>query len=96
MSMNLLDSLSGVFNNELISKAASSLGESEGSVSKAMSAGIPTLLSGIMSSSASDGGANLLNLSKQAAGSGILDNVGGLFSGSNSSSLLSSLRFIWQ
>jgi outer membrane protein OmpA-like peptidoglycan-associated protein len=90
MSMNLLDSLSGVFNSDLISKAASSLGESEGSISKVVSAGIPTLLSGMMSTSSSDGGSNLLNLAKQAAGSGILDNVGGLFGGSSSGSLLSS------
>jgi outer membrane protein OmpA-like peptidoglycan-associated protein len=90
MSTNLLDSLTGVFNNDLIRKAASSLGENEGSISKAVSAGIPSLLSGIMSTAGSDGGSNLLTLAKQAAGSGILDNLGGLFSGGGSGSLLSS------
>lgn len=90
MSFNLMDSVSGLFNNELISKAASSLGESEGGISKALSAGIPSLLSGIMSTSGADGGSNLLNLAKKAAGSGILDNVGSLFSGGSSNSLLSS------
>jgi outer membrane protein OmpA-like peptidoglycan-associated protein len=49
-----------------------------------------------MSSSSSDGGSNLLNMAKQAASSGVLDNLGGLFSGGSSSSsmggnLLSSL-----
>lgn len=90
MSTNLLDSLSGVFNNDLIRKAASSLGESESSISKAVGAGIPSLLSGIMSTATADGGSNLLSLSKQAAGSGILDNLGGIFSGGGSNSLLSS------
>jgi outer membrane protein OmpA-like peptidoglycan-associated protein len=90
MAFNLMDSVSGLFNNELISKAASSLGESEGGISKALSAGIPSLLSGIMSTSGSDGGSNLLNLAKKAAGSGILDNAGSLFSGGSSNSLLAS------
>ena len=48
------------------------------------------MLSGIVSSSTSDGGANLLNLSKQAANSGILNNIGGAFSGSDSGNLLNS------
>ncbi len=96
MSANLLDSLTGVFTKELIGKAASSLGESESSVSKAVTASIPALLSSFMSSSSSDGGSNLLNMAKQAASSGVLDNLGGLFSGGSSSSsmggnLLSSL-----
>lgn len=90
MSTNLLDSLKGVFNNDLIRNAASSLGENEESISKAVSAGIPTMLSGIMSTAGSDDGSNLLALSKKAADSGILDNLGGLFSGGGSGSFLSS------
>jgi outer membrane protein OmpA-like peptidoglycan-associated protein len=84
MSANLLDSLTGVFTKELIGKAASSLGESESSVSKAVTASIPALLSSFMSSSSSDGGSNLLNIAKQAASSGVLDNLGGLFSSGSS------------
>ena len=90
MSMNLLDSISGVFNNDIVRKAASLLGESESGISKAVSAGIPSMLSGIMSSSTSDGGANLLNLSTQAANSGILNNLSGAFSSNDQSNLLNS------
>jgi outer membrane protein OmpA-like peptidoglycan-associated protein len=90
MSTNLLDSLTGAFNNDLIRNAASSLGENEESISKAVSAGIPSMLSGIMSTAGSDGGSNLLALSKQAANSGILDNLGGLFNGGGSGNSLSS------
>lgn len=90
MSMTLLDSISGVFNNDIVRKAASSLGESESGISKAVSAGIPSMLSGIMSSSTSDGGVNLLNLSKQAANSGIQNNLSGAFSGSDPGNLLNS------
>ena len=89
MSFNLLDSVTGVFDSDLVSKAASSLGESHGDVSKVLSAGIPSLLSGIISAAGTDGGTNVLNLAKQAAGSGILDNIGGLFSGGSGSGLLS-------
>jgi len=86
-----MDSVSGLFfNNELISKAASSLDESQGGISRALNVGIPSLLSGIMSSSGFDGGSNLLSLAKKAAGSGILDKMGGLFSGGGSNGLLSS------
>lgn len=85
MSTNLMESLSGVFNNELISKAASSLGESEGGITKLLGAGIPTVLSGILRNSGADSGANVLNLAKQAVGTGVLDNAGGIFSGSSNS-----------
>lgn len=88
MSLNLLDTLTGVFNNDLISKAASALGESEGSISKTVSAAVPSLLSGILNTAKSDGAANLMKLAGQANDSGILDNIGSLFGGSNSSSLL--------
>jgi len=96
MSVNLLESLTGIFTKELIGKVAASFGESESSVSKAVTASIPALLSSFMSSASSDGGSNLLNVAKQAASSGVLDNLGGLFSSGGSSSsmganLLSSL-----
>jgi len=72
-------------------KAASSLGESEGGITKLLGAGIPTILSGILSNSGTDGGSNVLNLAKQAVGSGILDNAGGIFSGSTGSADLLSM-----
>jgi outer membrane protein OmpA-like peptidoglycan-associated protein len=90
MSFSLIDQLKGVFNNDLISKAAASFGENEGAVSKAVSAGIPSLLSGIIGNAATDGGSNVLNLAKQAGSSGIMDNIGSMFSSSGNNSLLSS------
>lgn len=86
---NLLESVMGAFGPDLISKAASALGESESGVTKAIGAAVPSLLSGIMSSAKSDGGANLFNLAKQAADSGILGNLGNMFGGSGSSNLMS-------
>lgn len=88
--MNLLDSINGIFNNDVIRKVASFLGESESGISRAVNAGVPSMLSGIMSSSKSDGGVNLLNLSKEASNSGILNNLSGAFSGNDQSNLLNS------
>lgn len=89
MSLNLLDAITGAFGPELIGKAASALGESESGISKAIGAAVPSLLSGIISSSKTDNGANLFNLAKKAADSGILGNLGGLFESSSSSNMLS-------
>lgn len=36
MAFNLLDTVSGLFNKDLIGKAATSLGESEGGIQKAI------------------------------------------------------------
>jgi outer membrane protein OmpA-like peptidoglycan-associated protein len=87
MSLNLIDSLKGLINNEFIGKAASFLGENESSVSKAANGMVPVVLSGILSKAGSDGGTSILDMAKQVAGSGILDNLGGLFSGSGSNML---------
>jgi OmpA-OmpF porin, OOP family len=82
MSFNLLDSVKGLFTNELIGKAASMLGESETGVGKAMGGIVPTVLSGLLSKSSSgDGASGILNMAKEAAGSGILGNLGGLLGG---------------
>lgn len=37
MAFNLLDTVNSLFNNDLVNKAASSLGESEGGIKKAIS-----------------------------------------------------------
>lgn len=82
MSFNLLDSVKGLFTNDLVSKMASSFGESEGGIQKAISGAIPAVLSGLLNKAgSSDGAASLLNLSKDAAGSGILGNLGNLLGG---------------
>jgi outer membrane protein OmpA-like peptidoglycan-associated protein len=92
MSFNLLDSVKGLISNELIGKAASSLGESESSVTKAMSGILPSVLGGLVSkaTASGDGASSILDMAKSAAGSGILGNLGNLFGGGGNSSLLSS------
>jgi outer membrane protein OmpA-like peptidoglycan-associated protein len=83
--MNLLDSVTSLLTPDMVGKAASFLGESESGVTKALGGIAPAVLQGIISNAGTDGGAGIMNMAKQAAGSGILDNMGGLFSGSGSS-----------
>jgi outer membrane protein OmpA-like peptidoglycan-associated protein len=89
MSFNLLEAVQGAITPNLVSQAASLFGENESGLTKALSAGVPALLSGVLNNAQSDGGANVLDLAKQAAGSGILDNLGGLFSGGGNSNMMS-------
>jgi OmpA-OmpF porin, OOP family len=92
MSFNLLDSVKGMFTNELIGKAASMLGESESGIGKAIGGAVPTVLSALLNKGGSnDGASGIFNMAKEAAGSGILNNIGGLLGnsgGSNMSGLL--------
>ena len=84
MSFNLLDTVKGLFTGNLISSAASSLGESEGGIQKAISGAIPSLLAGLVSKAGSQEGASgILDLAKQAAGSGILSNISGFLGNDN-------------
>ncbi|QEC41973.1 OmpA family protein [Pseudobacter ginsenosidimutans] len=84
MSFNLLDSVKGLFTSDLISKMASSFGESEGGIQKAVGGAIPAVLTGLLNkASSADGAASLLNLSKDASGSGMLGNLSGLLGGGN-------------
>lgn len=83
--MNLLDSVTSLLTPDLVGKAASFLGESESGVTKALGGIAPAVLQGIISNAGTDGGAGIMNMAKQAAGSGILDNLGGLFGGSGNS-----------
>jgi len=83
--MNLLDSVTGLLTPDLVGKAASFLGESESGVTKALGGIAPAVLQGIIGNAGKDGGAGILEMAKQAAGSGILDNLGGLFGSDNSS-----------
>ena len=77
MAFNLLDAAKSMLPNDLISKAASSLNESEGGIQKAISGAIPAVLAGVLNKSSSGGG-GLLDLVKSAAGSGGLNNLSGL------------------
>ncbi len=86
MAFNLLDMVSGLFSNDLIGRASSSLGESEGGIKKAISGLVPTVLTGLLNKagSGSTGANSIFNLTKEAAGSGILGNLGGLLGGGGS------------
>lgn len=94
MAFSLLDSVKNYFHSDFISKAASLLGENNVAVSKAVNAGIPSVLAGIIGSAQADGGANLLNAAKQAASSGLPDSPENLFSGAGSSLLNTGSSFL--
>ncbi|MEO6316755.1 MAG: OmpA family protein [Chitinophagaceae bacterium] len=89
MSFNLLDAVKDLVPANLTSAAASAFGESEGGIQKALTGAIPSILAGLFGKTNNPAGAtSILDLAKQAAGSGILNNPGGLM-GSDSNSLLS-------
>ena len=77
MAFNLLEAAKNMLPNDLISRAASALNESEGGIQKAISVAIPAVLAGVLNKSSGSGG-GLLDLVKSAAGSGALNNLGGL------------------
>ena len=81
---SLLDGIKGMVTNEIISAAASSLGESESGISKAIGGLAPTILSGILGKS---GDANamgsIFNMLSDKKNASFLDNLGGLIGGGN-------------
>lgn len=84
MSFNLVDSVKGLFTNELTSKMASAFGESEGGIQKALGGAIPAVLAGLLNKAGTtDGASSILNLSKEAASGGILNNLGNFTGGGN-------------
>ena len=87
MSLNLLDSVKGFLTPDLVSQAASLLGEQESGITKALGAATPAILQGIIRHASTDGGSGIMDLARQAAGTGILDQVSGLFGGSSASLL---------
>jgi outer membrane protein OmpA-like peptidoglycan-associated protein len=81
MSFNLLDTVKGLFSDNLVSTTAASLGESETGIRQALSGAIPSVLAGLLGKAEShEGAAGILDLAKQAAGSNIINNLGGFFS----------------
>ncbi len=88
MSFNLVDAAKGLFTNDLIGKASSFLGESENGVSKAIGGIVPTVLSGLINKADTHDGANkVAQLAGEQYRSGLLDNLGSVFSGGGSSLL---------
>jgi outer membrane protein OmpA-like peptidoglycan-associated protein len=67
MPSNLIDSIQGFFNNDFISRAASSLGEGEDGIRKALLAAVPTSLAGLLNKTNAEGdGSSVLGLAQQA------------------------------
>ncbi|MFT3948865.1 MAG: OmpA family protein [Agriterribacter sp.] len=86
MAFNLLNTVSNLFNSDLLGKAASAFGENENDIQKAVSGAVPSVLTGLLSKADStDGLQSILNVAKNAGSSGILSNLSGLL-GSDSSS----------
>lgn len=86
MSLNLIDSLKGYITPEIITKASSLLGESENGTKNAITAAIPTLLSGLLNKSGDAGvmGSVMDLVTKNSNNSdGILSNITGLLSGND-------------
>lgn len=93
MAANLVDILKGYITPDVISQASSMLGESESGISKAVSASIPTLLSGMIHKSNDSGvmGSIMNLISENSANSeNILSNLPSLLSGSGNSAALAS------
>ncbi len=89
-TFNLLDMAKSYFSNELISKASAHLGESEGGISKVISAAIPSLIGTIADKASSHDGANsVMQMASEQNDSGILGSLGGFFNSDSNSSLLS-------
>jgi outer membrane protein OmpA-like peptidoglycan-associated protein len=93
MSSSLLDSLTGLITPDLIGKAASYLGDPEGSVSKGIAAALPLVLGGVATKASDQGFANgLFDLVSNPANDGsVLNNVAALLTPSATSSPLGSL-----
>jgi outer membrane protein OmpA-like peptidoglycan-associated protein len=83
MSPDLSALVKSFITPDLISTASTFLGEDVPGISKAVDAAVPSLLSSIVARSSSDH-ASAFSLAKQAAGSGVFDDLAGLFSGNAS------------
>ncbi|MBO9199796.1 MULTISPECIES: OmpA family protein [Niastella] len=79
MSFNLFDSVKGLLGNDVIDNASNVLGENESNVQKAMSGAIPAVLTGIMDKAGSGDAGNLLRMAKDTFNSGMLSNLGRIF-----------------
>ncbi len=84
--MNLLESLKGLLTGELVSDAATELNETPAGISKALSGIVPYVLNNVAEKATTDG-EGILNLAQGAAGTGILDNLNGLFNNKSGTDL---------
>ena len=87
----ILDALKGYITPELVSKAASYLGESDFTVSRGITSMIPSLLGGMASQTGdSDMMSKIFDLVK-GSDAGVMDNLSGLFGGEGNSDLANNL-----
>jgi outer membrane protein OmpA-like peptidoglycan-associated protein len=85
-TFNLLDMAKSYLTNELVSKASGALGESEGGISKILSAAVPSLISSIADkASTTDGAHAVAKMAAEQHNSGILGSLGNFFGGGDSS-----------
>ncbi len=83
MAFNLIDSVKGLFGNDLSGKAASLLGENEASVKNALNGIAPSILTGLLSKAGSGDASGLLGLVKNAAQTGALGNLSSVLGNGN-------------
>jgi outer membrane protein OmpA-like peptidoglycan-associated protein len=88
MALNLVDSVKNLFTPDLVTQTATSLGESEGAIQKAINGAIPASLVGILNKAGSGGATNLLNMARQASET-VPNNLRSLLGGTGIASLLS-------
>ncbi len=88
MSFNLIDLVKDQLSDQVMGQLSGVLGGSTDQNSSAISSAIPALLSGLMNSGSSDAGATALLGAINDQDDSILDNLGGLLSGSGQSSMM--------
>ncbi len=82
--VNIVDALKGYVTSELVSKAASMLGEDASGITKAASSLIPTILGGMVNKSTDTSAfGSIFNMLQDKQTDGWMDNLGGLIGGGN-------------
>jgi len=89
---NIIQDITSLISSDVLSKAATDLGENESGISKVISGLAPTILAGMLNKS-NDAGAfgKIFDMAKGQANSGVLDNIGGLLGNNNNSSMVEGL-----
>ena len=82
--VNIVDALKGYVTSELVSKAASMLGEDASGITKAASSLIPTILGGMVNKSTDTSAfGSIFNMLQDKQSDGWMDNLGSLIGGGN-------------
>ena len=82
--INIVDALKGYVTSELVSKAASMLGEDASGITKAAAGLIPTILGGMLNKSTDTSAfGNIFSSLQDKQNDGWMDNLGGLIGGGN-------------